>query len=75
VIDLYGMGHWPGLVMLVLVAAATVTTPHWNRAWAVRQVELAQHRDGSDTDEATTSASSFSSGAPTRPVVGQGGGR
>lgn len=39
--DLYGRELWPGLVMLALVAAATVTTPRWNRAWVVRQREMA----------------------------------
>lgn len=39
--DLYGRALWAGLVMLVLVAVATVTTPRWNRAWVVRQREMA----------------------------------
>ncbi len=39
-VDLYGRGHWPGLVMLALVAVATVTTPRWNRAWTARQAAM-----------------------------------
>jgi|GEM_PF-3180670 len=39
--DLYSRALRPGLVMLVLVAVATVTTPRWNRAWDVRQREMA----------------------------------
>jgi hypothetical protein len=39
-IDLYGRGHWPGLIMLALVAVATLTTPRWNRAWAARQAAM-----------------------------------
>jgi hypothetical protein len=39
--DLYSRELWPGLGMLVLVAVATVTTPRWNRAWDVRQREMA----------------------------------
>jgi len=34
-IDLYGRGHWPGVVMLVLLAAANVTTARGSRGWAV----------------------------------------
>lgn len=39
--DLYRQAHWPGLVMLLLAAIATVTTPHWNRRWANHQIAMA----------------------------------
>lgn len=72
-IDLYGMGHWPGLVMLVLVAAATVTTPRGNRAWATRQAELTTPPRHTVTDAATGHDVGHSSGvAPARPAVGRG---
>ena len=40
-VDLYGRGHWPGLVMLALAAVVTVTTPRWSRAWTARQAAMA----------------------------------
>ena len=41
--DLYGRAHWPGLVMLVIVAVATVTTPRWDRAWNKHQAAMADY--------------------------------
>ena len=41
-IDLYGRSYWVALVMLGLVATATVTTPRWNRAWTARQTAMAE---------------------------------
>jgi hypothetical protein len=75
-IDLYGRGQWPGLVMLVLLAAATVTAPRWSRAWAVRRAEMTARRDRPGTDAARGhDASTSSVGTPVRPAVGRGGRR
>lgn len=75
-VDLYGRGHWPGLVTLALVAAATVTTPRWSRAWAVRRAEMTAQLDRPDKDAATGHAASPSPAAsPARPTPGRGGGR
>lgn len=49
--DLYGRAHWPGLVMLALVAVATVTTPRWDRAWNKHQAAMA---DGLEHDHIST---------------------
>ena len=41
-IHLFGRGSWVALVMLSLVAAATITTPRWNRAWTARHDAMAE---------------------------------
>jgi len=75
-IDLYGRGHWPGLVMLVLLAAATVTTPRWSRAWAIRRAEMTVRHDRPGTGAARSHDASTSPGrAPARPKVRRGDGR
>jgi hypothetical protein len=75
-IDLYGRGHWPGLVMLVLLAAATVTTPRWSRAWAIRRAEMTACHDGPGMAAARGHDASTSPGrTPARPAVRRGGGR
>lgn len=61
--DLYRQAHWPGLVMLLLAAIATVTTPRWNRSWANRQLAMA---DAFESDHPTTPAPQSRSSA-TRP--------
>lgn len=73
-VDLYGRGHWPGLVMLLLVAAATVTTPRWNRAWASRQTELTNQPEHLGTATAHR-VRRLPGGVPARPVPGRGGAR
>jgi hypothetical protein len=74
--DLDGRGHWPGLVMLLLVAVATVTTPRWNRAWVARQAAMAdraeQLRSGSRADRVDAGVRGRS--LP-RPVPGRRGAR
>ena len=75
-IALYGRGHWPGLVMLTLVAVATVTTPRWNRAWAVRQTQLRDQHEHPNTGTAIARGSGRpSSRVPARPMSGRGGAR
>ncbi len=75
-IDLYGRGHWPGLVMLVLLAAATVTTPRWSRAWAIRRAEMTARHDGPGMAAVRVhNASTSPGGPPARPAVRRGGGR
>ena len=61
--DLYRQAHWPGLVMLLLAAIATVTTPRWNRSWAKNQIAIA---DAFESDHPTTPASQSRSRA-TKP--------
>ncbi|MGC3995492.1 MAG: hypothetical protein QM779_15475 [Propionicimonas sp.] len=77
--DLYRQAHWPGLVMLLLAAIATVTTPRWNRSWAGRQIVMV---DAFESDHPTTPASQSRSGATTprrvragRPADTRGAGR
>lgn len=77
--DLYRHAHWPGLVMLLLAAIATVTTPRWNRSWANRQLAMV---DAFESDHPTTPASQSRSSATTphgvragRPAVLRGDGR
>ena len=79
--DLYGRADLPGLVMLVFVAIATVTTPRWDRAWNKHQLAMA---DGSEHEHISTAPgpSSAPSAAITsgqrrgvRQVPHQGGAR
>lgn len=65
--DLYRQEQWPGLVMLLLAAIATVTTPRWNRSWASRQVAMA---DAFETDNPPTSMPQPRAGATTPRRVG-----
>ncbi len=41
VCDLYRRGEWIAIVLLLLVVVATVTTPRFDRAWAVRRQVIA----------------------------------
>ena len=41
-VDLYRRGEWFPIVLLVLVAVATVTTPRFDRAWAARRQAMAE---------------------------------
>lgn len=65
--DLYRQEQWPGLVMLLLAAIATVTTPRWNRSWTSRQVAMA---DAFETDNPPTSMPQPRAGATTPRRVG-----
>ncbi|MFT3832535.1 MAG: hypothetical protein QM711_04335 [Micropruina sp.] len=40
--DLYRRGEWFPMVLLALVAIATVTTPRFDRAWAIRRQAMAE---------------------------------
>ncbi|MCW3159460.1 hypothetical protein [Micropruina sonneratiae] len=77
VVDLYQRGHWPGLVMLILVATATITTPRWNLAWSRRQEamsEAAEQRLARRMDSAGSAGClPRAGGRPARPVAGSGG--
>ena len=72
--DLYRQAHWPGLVMLLLAAIATVTTPRWNRSWANHQIAMA---DAFESDHPTPPASQSRSRAtkPRRVRVGHSAAR
>lgn len=77
VVDLYQRGHWPGLVTLVLLATATITTPRWNQAWHRRKVaiiEAAEQRLARLVDSAGSAGPRLQAGGrPVRPVAGSGG--
>jgi hypothetical protein len=75
-IDLYGRGYWVALVMLGLVAAATVTTPRWNRAWTARQTAMTE--TSQQTDAGTRNnlgAGPFVARPQHRPISPRGGAR
>lgn len=69
--DLYGQEQWPGLVMLLLAAIATVTTPRWSRDWAKHKIAMA---DAFESDHSTTRASQSRLGVttPRRARAGRG---
>lgn len=76
-VDLYRQEHWPGLVMLLLAAVATVTTPRWNRTWTSHQIALA---DAFEAGHSTTASVPTASSARTphrvragRPFAPRGG--
>lgn len=75
-IDLYGRGYWVALVMLGLVATATVTTPRWNRAWAARQAAMAEasQQTGAGTPNEVGTGPSLTR-PPHRPVSPRSGAR
>lgn len=55
--DLYRCGEWIPIVLLVLLVIATVTTPHFDRAWAVRcramaDLAVRQHLPAPSVDSA-----------------------
>ena len=76
-VDLYQRGHWPGLVMLVLLATATITTPRWNQAWSRRQAgmtEAAEQRLPMLVDSVGSAGPlPRAAGRPAWPVAGSGG--
>lgn len=77
VVDLYQRGHWPGLVMLILIATATITNPRWNQAWRRHQTamtDVAEKNLASLMDSAGSAGPlPRAAGLPTRPVAGSGG--
>ena len=78
--DLYGRAHWPGLVMLVIVAVATVTTPRWDRAWNEHQAAMADDFEGDHLSTApgldvARSAAIACQRRGVRPVSPRGGAR
>ncbi len=75
-IDLYGRGSWVALVMLGWVAAATVTTSRWNRAWAARQAAMAEASQQADAGAPNNVRTGPSLTRPQhRPVSPRGGAR
>jgi len=73
-VDLCGRGHWPGLVMLLLVAVATVTTPLWNRAWADQRAAMTDQAESACSGQGTDGIDYRLPGRPLpRPVSGRGG--
>jgi hypothetical protein len=64
-IDLYRQAHWPGLVMLLLIAIATVTTPRWDRNWINHQVAMA---DAFEREQAVSERTRTSSATAPGPV-------
>lgn len=78
VIDLYGRAQWPGLVMRLLAAVATVITPHWNRAWTAHQLAMADRfeRDHGPDHPSTHRTGPADAGRPSRlPATHWGGDR
>jgi hypothetical protein len=76
--DLYRQAHWPGLVMLLLAAIATVTTPHWNRSWANHQIAMAdaferEHTTSNPTRTPPDAATGRDRARP--PIAPRGGAR
>lgn len=75
-IDLYGCGYWVALVMLGLVATATVTTPRWNRAWTARQSAMAEASEQSGAGARVNVGAGPSLPRPQRrPALPRGGTR
>lgn len=74
-VDLSGRADWAGLVMLLLAATATVTTPRCNRAWTRRQQAMAHAAEQRLTDslldlDSCGAGTSPADGPTARPIPG-----
>ena len=69
VADLYGRAHWSGLVMLLLAAVATVTTPRWNRAWTAHQIAMADGPESAPRPDRAPRPDSTGPEYPARPAT------